>query len=63
MRLDPDPRLLWAATLAALSVLPAAHADEHSSINVALKASFPPAPYLVELLYAEGTRVVSPSQG
>ncbi|KAK5082031.1 killer toxin resistant protein [Lithohypha guttulata] len=42
---------LLAAALSFLSIsLPSATADQDSSINVALKASFQPAPYLVELL-------------
>ena len=51
MRVLPDPSLL-AVTAAGLLLLPSSvSADRDSSVNVALKASFPPAPYLVELLY------------
>jgi len=38
------------AVPALLCLLPYVHADAASSINVALKASFPPAPYLIELI-------------
>ncbi|KAK5957608.1 killer toxin resistant protein [Knufia fluminis] len=41
---------LGAAVPALVLLLPLARADADSSINVALKASFPPAPHLIELL-------------
>lgn len=53
MKLFRDGGLLGAVFTAALFILPSVRCDERSSINVALKASFPSAPYLLELLYAQ----------
>lgn len=55
MRLDRIEYLPTAVLAAAFLVLPSVHCDDRSSVNVALKASFPPAPYLVELMYARTT--------
>lgn len=62
MRLIRGRSSLAAAVLAA-SVPSLVNCDEHSSINVALKASFQPAPYLLELLYAHSTLVPRAAEG
>ena len=53
MRVAAISSLLDVAAVTLLACLPSVVADQDSTINVALKASFPSAPYLVELLYEE----------
>lgn len=51
MRVAAISSLLDVAAVTLLACLPSVNADQDSAINVALKASFPSAPFLVELLY------------